>query len=147
MAGKIRFFQEDIRTRIPQKRAINDWINQVVLAEKSSLAGDLNIVFCSDRYLLDINKRFLDHDYYTDIITFGGTKSNNGISGDIYISLERVKDNAAELRSKLPDELHRVVVHGVLHLLGYKDKAARDVRQMRSKEDYYLGKRPALLLA
>lgn len=145
MGGQINFFQEDIAAKIAGKKAIKSWIESVGVAEKAIFQGDLNIVFCSDEYLLGINKQYLSHDYYTDIITFGGSQKGE-IGGEIYISLERVRENSKEYGIRYADELHRVIVHGVLHMIGYKDKSDKDVKQMRSKEDLYLSTRPKELI-
>ena len=99
----------------------SDWLSRVIVSE-SKLEGDLNYIFCDDEYLLGINQQYLNHDTYTDIITFGYCDGDT-ISGDIFISVERVKDNAQEYSVSFEEELHRVMVHGVLHLLGYKDKS------------------------
>ena len=98
----------------------------------------VNYIFCSDEYLLDINKDHLKHDYYTDIITFQLSPPDSPILSDIYISVERVRDNAAQFGSTFRDEIHRVVFHGMLHNCGYKDKTKKDGQLMRSKEDEYL---------
>jgi rRNA maturation RNase YbeY len=101
--------------------------------------NSLNIIFCDDTYLLSINNQFLNHDFYTDIITFDlGSKKSDPIQGEIYISTERVKDNASKLGTSFNEELHRVVFHGLLHLLGYRDKLKKDQLTMRSMEDKLL---------
>ena len=101
--------------------------------------NSLNIIFCDDTYLLSINNQFLKHDFYTDIITFDlGSKKSDPIQGEIYISTERVKDNASKLGTPFIQELHRVVFHGLLHLLGYRDKLKKDQLTMRSMEDKLL---------
>lgn len=99
--------------------------------------GDLSVIFCSDKYLLDINKKYLQHNYYTDIVTFDYV-ADNIISGDLFISVDRIKDNAAKYSTTMIKELYRVVFHGVLHLVGYNDKTAEEQRIMRMKENYYL---------
>ncbi len=101
------------------------------------MAAGIAIILCSDEYLLDINKKFLSHDYYTDIITFDYTEGKR-ISGELYISIDRVKENAKQLGVSFPNELHRVMIHGVLHLCGYKDKTRKDREMMRTKEDQKL---------
>jgi len=99
----------------------------------------LTFIFCSDEFLLDINKRFLKHDFYTDIITFELSKSVKAATeGEVYISVDRVKDNSKQLSTSFNDELHRVIIHGVLHLCGYKDKKKPEQAQMRSAENRYL---------
>ena len=117
---------------------VSRWLNKVVLDEgKSSMS--VGIVFCSDEYLLDINKKFLKHDFYTDIVTFDYTEGLN-IVGELYVSLDRVKDNSITLGVDYKRELLRVMVHGVLHLCGYHDKTDKEVAEMRSKEDYCLSR-------
>lgn len=111
----------------------SDWLSRVVVSE-SKMEGDLNYIFCDDEYLLGINQQYLNHDTYTDIITFDYCDGDT-ISGDIFISVGRVKDNAQEYSVSFEEELHRVMVHGLLHLLGYKDKSDQDARLMREKEN------------
>jgi rRNA maturation RNase YbeY len=105
--------------------------------EKQEL-WSLTYVFCSDEYLLDINKEYLNHDYFTDIITFNLANTDQPVEGEIYISLDRVKENAQKLGQSYKDELHRVIFHGALHLCGFKDKALEEQTRMRKKEDEYL---------
>lgn len=112
------------------------WYSSVCDAEKKVL-GDVSVVFCSDEHLLEMNKEYLEHDYYTDIITFDYTEDTL-VSGDLFISVDRVQDNAAEFNVAFQDELHRVCVHGLLHLCGYKDKSDEDEVLMRSKENEML---------
>lgn len=112
------------------------WLERVIQTEGSVL-GDIQFVFCSDEYLLDINRKFLNHDYYTDVITFDYCE-NQVVSGDLFVSIERVKDNALSFSSSFLEEFLRVSVHGVLHLLGYKDKTDEDIAMMRGKEQFYL---------
>lgn len=108
-----------------------------LVLEESKICGDITVVFCSDDYLLEVNRTYLDHDYYTDIITFD--YSDLGIlSGDLFISIDRVKENAQDFSDSFENELKRVVFHGVLHLCGYKDKSEEDEKTMRIKENYYL---------
>ena len=108
------------------------WLSKVCKKHDDSM-GDINLIFCSDDYLLEINKSHLNHDYYTDIITFDYTKET--ISGDLFISVDRVKDNANNLNVRFANELNRVVVHGVLHLLGFKDKTLNEANNMRKQEN------------
>ena len=100
----------------------------------------MNYIFCNDKRLLDINQQYLKHDYYTDIITFNLSEEDNKITGEIYISVDRVKENAELLGLSTAAELHRVIFHGALHLCGYKDKTSGEKVKMRGKEDYYLFK-------
>ncbi len=111
--------------------------NQAIKAGRP--IDSLNIIFCDDEYLLSINKQFLQHDYYTDIITFDLTPTKKGpIQSEIYISIDRVKENALSHSTSFTLELHRVIFHGLLHLLGYKDKTSKDEKLMRSMEDHLL---------
>lgn len=110
---------------------------EIVLANENRTLGEVNYIFCSDEYLLNINKQYLNHDYYTDVISFD--YSEDGIiSGDIFISVDTVKDNAKEYEVEFEKELARVMVHGVLHFIGYKDKTDEDAKLMRQKENQYL---------
>ncbi|NJB81255.1 rRNA maturation RNase YbeY [Wenyingzhuangia aestuarii] len=115
-----------------------EWI-QNALQEEGFEEGDINYIFCDDEYLHKLNVEFLDHDTLTDIISFDYTMGKL-ISGDIFISVERVFDNAKDLNIDFRDEMNRVMIHGILHYCGYKDKQPDDVRVMRSKEDYYIAK-------
>lgn len=135
----IHFHAENIPLPLKKIRATRSWLANVITEEKSIL-GDLNYIFCSDEHLLQINKEYLDHDYYTDIITFDYTEENT-VSGDLFISIDRIRDNAKTRSLKVRNELDRVLVHGLLHLLGYKDKTQEEQAEMRSKEDYYLNLR------
>jgi rRNA maturation RNase YbeY len=112
--------------------AYSKWLEQVALSESRTI-GELSYVFCSDAYLLDINQQFLDHDTYTDIVTFDYCE-NGLLNGEVYISTDRVADNASEYSVSLLDELHRVIVHGLLHLMGYGDKTEEDALVMRERE-------------
>jgi probable rRNA maturation factor len=135
----IEFHQEDLNATIKNKRNIKSWVQNSVEKEGKTL-GDITLVFTSDDYLLQMNREHLDHDYYTDIITFDYVEDDL-ISGDLFISYDRVKDNAQENKTLLQDELERVIIHGVLHLCGYKDKSPKDKALMTSKEDFYLSLR------
>lgn len=115
------------------------WFSQVCALEEKTL-GEISVIFCSDEYLLEMNQTHLNHDYYTDIITFDYSIENE-VSGDLFISIDRVADNAQEFSSAFTDELNRVCVHGLLHLCGYKDKSPEDEALMRSKEDDMLALR------
>jgi rRNA maturation RNase YbeY len=100
-------------------------------------SGEITIVFCTDDYLLEMNKRYLNHNFYTDIITFDYSE-NGVISGDLFISVDRVNDNAGSFSVSVDNELKRVIYHGVLHLCGYKDKTENDIKEMREKENFYI---------
>jgi rRNA maturation RNase YbeY len=137
----IRFFSEELEFKLKHPRKTSNWIKEVIAKEKASI-GDLSYIFCNDTYLLEINKKYLNHNTLTDIITFDNNEDDsNLISGDIFISIDRVKDNSKHLNIPSDEELHRVIIHGVLHLLGYKDKKPADKAQMRKKEEAYLSLR------
>lgn len=136
----INFFQEDINFTLPNKTAVRNWINNTISAENYSLS-ELNFIFCSDVYLLEINKQYLNHDTYTDIITFDNSEEEGVIVGDIFLSIERIKENAQTFKVPFKDELHRVIIHGTLHLLGYPDKKKEEKALMTQKEDFYLSLR------
>lgn len=140
----IRFHVEDIKFVWKHKRLLASWIKDATLAE-DRLVGAINVILCSDEYLLAMNRQYLNHDYYTDIITFDYS-SEGVISGDLYISLERTHDNAAIAGVSAYNELYRVVIHGVMHLCGYGDKKTQQRTLMREKEDFFL-KRLALELS
>lgn len=133
---EISFNNVDIDYVLKQKIMLKEWMLATIKKEKR-ITGTISFNFCSDEYLLSVNQEHLNHDYYTDIITFDFCQGNI-ISGDIYISIDRVKDNAKTMGKTIQNELHRVIIHGVLHLCGYKDKKPADSKQMRAKEDYYL---------
>jgi probable rRNA maturation factor len=132
----IHYHNEDHPYKISDKLKIRNWVKKIVELEKKSL-GTINYIFVSDEYLLKLNNESLKHDYYTDIITFDYTE-NSMISGDLFISIDRVIDNAKQLNVLFIDELHRVMIHGVLHLCGYGDKSSKEEKIMRSKEDFSL---------
>ncbi len=124
---------EDIDDLSLNEIDLTNWISKVCLSENHQL-GDISIIFCSDEYLLEMNRIHLDHDYYTDIITFDYT-DNQIVSGDLFISVDRVRENASDFNVSFQHELHRVMIHGVLHLCGYKDKSDDEEKLMRSKEN------------
>jgi len=136
----IHFFEEDITYKLKHKTPVRQWITETIHAEGYKLK-ELNYIFCSDAYLLQINQQYLEHDTYTDIITFDNSETEGSIAGDIFISIERIRENAAKFNVPEADELHRVIIHGALHLLGYKDKTPVTKQKMTEKEDFYLNKR------
>ncbi|MFD1630103.1 rRNA maturation RNase YbeY [Pseudopedobacter beijingensis] len=136
----INFFQEEVNYKLADINKVRSWINETIEAEKHQL-GELNFILCTDEYLLKINQEYLDHDTYTDIITFDNSEEEGWIYGDIFISIERIKENAKSFGVKTADELHRVIIHGTLHLLGYPDKSKSEKQLMTQKEDFYLGRR------
>ena len=131
----IQFFFENI-DEIPISTATISWLEDVIKTENKKL-GEINYILCDDEYLLKVNQDFLDHDYYTDIITFDYVKGKT-ISGDIFVSLPRISDNAKTLVRDFNSEFHRVLAHGILHLMGYKDKTEEEIKVMRQNEDFYL---------
>lgn len=135
----INFFQEDISFKLPAKLQLKRWIKEAIRAEGFKL-NELNYIFCSDQYLLQINQQYLNHDTYTDIVTFDNSDIPDQITGDIFISVERTRENAQKFKVAEMRELQRVIIHGALHLLGYKDKKPADKKLMTEKEDFYLTK-------
>ncbi len=131
---------EFIDVKVPElsSELFSFWLTNVVTEESKSV-GEISVIFCSDDYLLEMNRQYLNHDYFTDIITFDYTEGTE-VSGDLFISIERVYDNALDMKLTREVELKRVCVHGVLHLCGYGDKTDDESRLMRSKEDYYIDK-------
>jgi probable rRNA maturation factor len=136
----ITFFEEDITYKLKHKTEVRRWVTETINAEGYQLK-ELNYIFCSDGYLLQVNRQYLKHDTYTDIITFDNSATEKSIVGDIFISIERVRENAATFKVLETDELHRVIIHGALHLLGYGDKKPSDKKKMTEKEDLYLTRR------
>ena len=134
--SKIDIFFEETKPIKLKKSVLKKHIISLISNELKK-TGIISIVFCSDEYLLEMNKKYLEHDYYTDIITFDYVE-NDIISGDLFISIDRVKDNAEKFNTTFLNELIRVVFHGVLHLAGYKDKTTPDQQLMREKENFYL---------
>lgn len=130
------FSKENTKFRLLYKELIISWLDKSIRKEAHK-PGEISFIFCSDKYLLKINKAYLKHNYFTDIITFDYSE-NKLISGDIFISVDRVLANAKTYNVSFNNELLRVMIHGVLHLCGYKDKSPANARQMRLKEDYYL---------
>jgi rRNA maturation RNase YbeY len=124
---------------LKNRRNLKKYLPFIFVSEGFKLES-LNLILCSDEYLLEVNKQYLQHNYYTDIITFSMSESNELISGELYISIERVIDNASQLKISKIIELHRVIFHGCLHLCGYGDKTDAEIAIMRQKEDYYLDK-------
>lgn len=133
----INFFEEDVSFKFPQKTKTKAWINNTALQEGSKIQ-ELNFIFCSDNYLKEVNVEYLQHDYFTDIITFDNSEAAGVLEGDIFISIDRVRENSQEFASSFEEELRRVIIHGVLHLLGYGDKSSAEQEQMREKENQYL---------
>ena len=137
----INFFPEDVKYTLKNKTQIRAWISEAISAEGYQLE-ELNFILCSDEYLLAINQQYLNHDTYTDVITFDNSEVLKTITGDIFISIERIQENARNYKGKTADELCRVMIHGTLHLLGYKDKGKAAKNLMTQKEDQYLSQLP-----
>jgi rRNA maturation RNase YbeY len=140
VVAAIRFFSEGIPFKIDFPRKNASWIKEVARREKKTIK-EINYIFCSDGYLLQLNQGFLNHKTLTDIITFDNSEGKNGLEGEIYISIERVQENALKFNTEFEDELHRVMIHGVLHLIGYKDKKPSEKALMRKKEEACLSLR------
>ncbi|MEA5140774.1 rRNA maturation RNase YbeY [Arcicella rigui] len=133
----IVFFNEDIDFKFQHKNLLKKWLKKVAETEGFKMKN-LNYIFCSDEYLHKINVEYLEHDTYTDIITFDNSEEESDIEGDIFVSIERIKDNSQELKTAFEDEFKRVLVHGLLHLCGYDDHSDEDELMMRNKEDFYI---------
>jgi len=138
----INYLTEQVNFNLKDKRKISQWIKDTVNEESSGtkIPGDISIVFTSDEYLRDVNKKFLKKDYFTDVITFDNSTEKK-LSGDLIISIERVKENSLHYSQFFADELHRVIIHGILHILGYNDLTVEEKEVMTKKENYYLAKR------
>ncbi len=134
----IRYNLDSCRYHFGNRRIINRWLKESAAAEGYAM-GDVNVIFCSAERLLEINREFLQHDYFTDIITFDYSDLGEGyISGDLFIDIETVADNASQYGATPLEEMHRILVHGVMHLCGQGDKSEQDAIAMRGKEDKYL---------
>ncbi|HEY9177887.1 MAG TPA: rRNA maturation RNase YbeY [Flavipsychrobacter sp.] len=131
-----RFYEQEVRSGLKDKKKLSAYIDGLVTQyRKGKGKSSLTYVFCTDAYLLDINRKFLDHDTYTDIITFDLTSEGELLTGEIYISTDRITENALKFGNPYVEELHRVIFHGALHLCGFKDKSATDKKKMREMED------------
>jgi probable rRNA maturation factor len=135
--SKVCFFFEDRSFSLQNRNGLKKFIEGIFRREGKNLES-LNYIFCGDKRLLEINQQFLKHDYYTDIITFELSPKGSPSVGEVYISIERVKDNAQNLEQTFKSELHRVIFHGALHLCGYRDKNHKEIQTMRAKEGQYL---------
>lgn len=144
-SGNIHFHTKEINYRIKNKIKLREWINNVFAIENCYFET-VSFIFCSDDYLNKINIQYLAKDYLTDVITFFYNEKDQPVSGDIFISIDRIKENAGYLKINIEEELHRVMIHGVLHLIGFKDKKASERKIMTTKEDNYLSLRPSRLL-
>ena len=132
----IKFFNEDTNFQLKKRIKLKKWINSVI-QDEGFVQGDLNFIFTSDKYLLSINKEYLSHNYYTDIVTFNYCEEPY-INGDIFISVDTIKNNSTRFTVTFLEELHRVMIHGILHLIGYDDQSDEEKEAMRQKENYYL---------
>ena len=139
----ISYYFEDTDFVFKGKTATNRWLRLVAESEIRRI-GEISIIFCSDNYILDVNQKYLQHDYFTDIITFDYCEGDR-LSGDLFISIDSVRANADFFGTTFENELNRVIVHGILHLIGYDDHTEEEQKTMRSKENYYLEKRNELL--
>ena len=135
----ISYYFEDTDFVFKGKTLNNRWLRLVAESEIRRI-GQISIIFCSDNYILDVNQKYLQHDYFTDIITFDYCEGVR-LSGDLFIIVDSVRENAAEYGTEFKEELNRVIVHGILHLIGYDDHCDEDIREMRAKENYYLSLR------
>ncbi len=131
----ISFFTEDIKFELDYQVEIDNWLNEAITHERKQIE-EINYIFCSDSYLLEINQKYLQHDYYTDIITF--PYSYNPIKSDIYVSIDRIRDNARTNHCDDTIELYRVIIHGLLHMMGYDDTTEQAQQLMTQKENFYL---------
>ena len=134
----VHFHNEEVSFSFNNKREVSLWLKSVVSSFQKEL-GVINVIFCNDQYLLKINQTYLNHDYFTDIITFNYNE-NNLISGDLFISIDRVKENAINQKMEFNVEIHRVIVHGVLHLCGLNDQSKQEKEIMRGRENLFLQK-------
>lgn len=137
----IQFFTEEVDFKLENEQIIQKWILALIQAEGYE-AGVINIIFCNDEYLLELNQKFLDRDTLTDVIAFDYREGNDDVAGDIFISLERIEENADHFDQTFDKEVYRVVAHGVLHLCGYSDKSPEEKAVMTQKEDKYLSLLP-----
>lgn len=138
----ISYYFQDTDFKFRDCRKTNEWLKLAAESEIRRI-GNISIIFCSDNYVLDINQKYLQHDYFTDIITFDYCEGDR-LSGDLFISVDSVRENSVEFGTEFKDELNRVIIHGLLHLVGYDDHTEKDIKLMRSKENYYLSLRELL---
>lgn len=138
----ISYYTQDTDFVFKGKQFNNKWLRMVAESEIKRI-GDISIIFCSDNYILEVNMKYLQHDYFTDIITFDYCEGDR-LSGDLFISIDSVRENAKFYNTEFNEELNRVMVHGILHLIGYDDHTQKDQKLMRTKENYYLSFREAL---
>lgn len=136
-SAHVIFFYQDVSFSFSKRTLVKNFLKKLFTNEGQKLK-ELNIIFCTDEALLEINRTFLQHDYYTDIITFPLSTGSEPIQAELYISIDRVRDNAKQSGVSFKEELHRVIFHGCLHLAGYGDKSSQQIKKMREREDHYL---------
>jgi rRNA maturation RNase YbeY len=141
METLIQFFYEEVDFSLEHENVVHDWVLNSIRKEGLQ-AGVINVIFCSDEYLLDLNQRFLDRDTFTDVISFDYGEGGNDVSGDVFISYDRITENAEKFDISIEKELMRVIIHGILHLCGYADSNTEEKAVMTSKEDKYLSLLP-----
>lgn len=139
MNSKINFFSEDVKFVLKNKKIIRDWLNSTI-EEEQSTAENINYIFCSDKYLIEINLKYLKRETLTDVISFNFNEINEAIQGDIFLSIERIKENSLNLGLAFENEVFRIMIHGLLHLIGYEDTKPEEKALMTKKEDCYLSK-------
>ncbi|MBX9782753.1 MAG: rRNA maturation RNase YbeY [Chitinophagaceae bacterium] len=137
MGQQVQFFFKNVHLNLSRRKEIKEQLAGLFKKEGVKIK-QISIVFCSDKFLLEINRDFLAHHYYTDIITFHYNQKNEPVIGELYISADRVKENARNLGTTFKEEIHRVIFHGCLHLCGYNDKSSQQIKKMREREDFYL---------
>jgi probable rRNA maturation factor len=137
MKAQINYFTENVQFVLPRKVRIRKWIKQSIKNE-GKCPGVINFIFCDDQYLVELNIKYLKKNTLTDIITFPDDLNGQSVGGDLYISFERIKENAVKYKQDESDELLRVMIHGVLHLLGYNDETIKERERMRTREDFYI---------
>jgi probable rRNA maturation factor len=138
MNTPIRFFYQIASFQFGQRKMLKCFLSNTLFRKEGIVIKEVRIIFCNDNQLLRINQNFLNHNYYTDIITFNFSNNKESLEAELYISIERVKDNARSSSVSFLEELHRVIFHGCLHLCGYNDKTSQQIKKIRSKEDHYL---------
>ncbi len=139
--ASIQFFSENIGYTLRNKTKVREWIDAAIQSE-NKIPGEINIIFCDNEFLYDLNIKYLHHDTFTDIITFNNAETPDLIQGDIFISIDQVRENAKQYGVSFVNELNRVIIHGIMHLCGYNDKRDDEIKEMREKEDYYLSLLP-----
>jgi rRNA maturation RNase YbeY len=138
MNWEVNFFNENVIYKIRNKGKLRTWIKDVIISEGKTV-GEVNFILCDDDYLSKLNFKYLKHRTLTDILTFPLSEDNEKIKGDIYISIPRVRENATKFKTIIDDELHRIMIHGILHMIGYNDSTKQQKKLMREKENFYLG--------